>query len=245
MISVSGIDEKASAVLSEEEIKSYKGWVNVPWFSYPWKCVLRYPNETIRKEISSMARRAANNDNISDDPWHRMTYWTFLQKARYNPSRIKDKCEADCSAGIIANVRGIGNVFNIGAFKNIGASYTGNMRRSFKDAGFLVLTDKKYLNSDKYLLEGDILLADGQFAATSLSDGSAVTSDKLMRGVSDAVNPINPKVKQSRRTYYTTRKGDTLTSIAKKYDVSVRKIQILNGVRTNDVLVPGKKLRVK
>lgn len=50
--------------------------------------------------------------------------------------------------------------------------YTGNMRAGLKAAGFEVLTDSKYLTSDAYLLEGDILLNDNAHVATNLTDGA-------------------------------------------------------------------------
>ena len=150
-------------------------WVIQNWYNRPWNCILRYPVASVRKKIAELARKAANNNKIGYDQYQRMTYWTQLQKANYDPSKIKVACEADCSAGVIANVWAVGHIFNIGALKNISATYTGNMRSAFKAAGFEVLTASKYLTSDKYLLEGDILLNDAHHTATNLDDGSAVT----------------------------------------------------------------------
>lgn len=42
------------------------------------------------------------------------------------------------------------------------------MRKAFKAAGFLVLTESKYLNGPDYLLEGDVLLNDGAHTATNV-----------------------------------------------------------------------------
>lgn len=151
-------------------------WVIQNWYNRPWNCILRYPVASVRKKIAELARKAANNDKIGYDQWQRMTYWEQLQKANYDPSKIKVACEADCSAGVIANVWAVGYIFNIGALKNLSATYTGNMRSAFKAAGFEVLTASKYLTSDKYLLEGDILLNDAHHTATNLDDGRAVAS---------------------------------------------------------------------
>ena len=87
-----------------------------------------------------------------------MTYWTQLQKAGYRPSKITTACEADCSAGVIANTRAAGYLLNISKLKDLKASYTGDMRTGYKNAGFEVLTDSKYTTSTAYLLPGDILL---------------------------------------------------------------------------------------
>lgn len=54
--------------------------------------------------------------------------------------------------------------------------YTGNLRTGLKAAGFTVLTESKYLTSDAYLLEGDILLNDSCHTATNVRTGSKATS---------------------------------------------------------------------
>ena len=148
-------------------------WVVQNWYNRPWNAVLRYPVESVRRKIAELARKAADNNHIGYDQYQRMTYWQQLQKAGYDPAKIRVNCEADCSAGVIANVMACGYLFNIGALKNLSATYTGNMRAGFKAAGFEVLTDSKYLTSDKYLLAGDILLNDKHHTCTNLDDGSA------------------------------------------------------------------------
>jgi hypothetical protein len=50
------------------------------------------------------------------------------------------------------------------------------MRSVFTKAGFVALTDSKYLTSTKYLLPGDILLYENHHAATNITVGSAVRS---------------------------------------------------------------------
>lgn len=174
MISNSGHDENGKYHGGKAGDQTGSEWEIRSWYSRPWNCVLRYPNETVRKKIAELGRKAAENNHIGYDQYQRLTYWTQLQKANYDPSKIKVDCEADCSAGIIANVMACGYIFNIDALKNLAATYTKNMRTAFKAAGFQVLTESKYLTSDKYLLEGDILLNDKHHTATNLDDGSAV-----------------------------------------------------------------------
>ena len=152
-------------------------WTICNWYQYPWdggwRCVLRYPDREVRELIAEIAIEAANNDKIGYDQNQRYTYWNQLQSVGYRPSKITVACEADCSAGVIANVRAAGYLLNIPALKNIGASYTGNMRSGFSAAGFQVLTDSKYLTSSAYLVPGDILLNDYDHTATNLGIGSS------------------------------------------------------------------------
>ena len=90
-----------------------------------------------------------------------------------------------------AIVKGAGYRLKNEKLKNVStACYTGNLRAALKAAGFKVLTDKKYLTSDAYLLEGDILLNDGAHVATNLTNGAKASGG----GASQTV-PINSNVK--------------------------------------------------
>ena len=259
-------------------------WIIQKWYSRPWNCVLRYPNEAVRKKIAELGRKAAENNHIGYDQYQRLTYWTQLQKANYDPSKIKTDCEADCSAGVIANVMACGYIYNIGALKNLSATYTGNMRSSFQAAGFQVLTDKKYLTSDKYLLAGDVLLNDKHHTATNLDDGSAVKTTpsttpttSAKKSVSEIAKEViagkwgNGAVRKSKlkaagydydavqkevqkqlaaadkaqAQYYTVKKGDTLSAIAKKYGTTWQKLASLNGMKNANLIKVGQKIRVR
>ena len=144
------------------------------WYNRPWNCVLRYPDTKVGLKIAELGCEAALNDYIGYDQNERYTYWQLLQRASYHPSKIKQACEADCSAGVIANVKAVGYLLNLSNLKDISATYTGDMRVRFKEAGFQVLTDNKYLNGTTYLLPGDILLNDAHHTATNISVGSSM-----------------------------------------------------------------------
>lgn len=171
-ISNSGGDENGGIHGGTAGDQTGNEWCIRNWYNRPWSCVLRHPNQEVRELIAELGIEAANNNKIGYDQYQRDTYWTQLQKAGYRPSKITVACEADCSAGVIANTKAVGYLLGISALKNIGASYTGNMRTAYKNAGFQVLTDSKYLTSGDYLLPGDILLNDGAHTATNLGIGS-------------------------------------------------------------------------
>ena len=174
LISNSGGDERGKISGGKAGDQTGNEWVLRYWYNRPWSCVLRYPDAKVGMKIAELGCEAALNDKIGYDQNERYTYWDLLQKAGYHPSKITQACEADCSAGVIANVRGVGYLLNIAALKNISATYTGNMRAIFALAGFQVLTDSKYLTSAKYLLPGDILLNDLHHTCTNISVGSAM-----------------------------------------------------------------------
>lgn len=148
-------------------------WRVINWYNRPWKCVLRHPDVKVRKMIASMAKAAAVNNKIGYDQSERYTFWEHLKASNYDPAQITIACEADCSSGVAAIVKGAGYRLGNEKMKNVSIYlYTGNMRAGLKAAGFEVLTDSKYLTSDAYLLEGDILLNDNAHVATNLTTGS-------------------------------------------------------------------------
>lgn len=176
MISNCGSDERGRASGGIAGDQTGGEWRIREWYSSPWSCVLRYPDAKVREKIAELATESANNNNIGYNQAKRTTFWTQLEKALYQPSRIKTKCDADCSAGVSAICKAVGYLMNIEKLKNISKdNWTGSMRVAFKGAGFEVLTDSKYLTSDKYLLAGDILLNDKKHTCINLTNGSEVS----------------------------------------------------------------------
>lgn len=56
---------------------------------------------------------------------------------------------------------------------------------------------------------------------------------------------VNEKLKQKDTVYYTVKKGDNLTAIAKKYDTTVAKLKKLNNLPNANKIYVGQKLQVK
>ena len=173
-ISNSGKDENGNARGGKAGDQTGNEWTLRGWYSSPWNCVLRYPDPAVGRRIAELGCQAAFNNKIGYDQNERSSYWFQLQKAGYHPDQIKTACEADCSAGVIANVKAVGYLMNISKLKDIKATYTGDMRQSFTNAGFQVLTDNKYTNGTSYLLPGDILLNDVKHTATNITLGYGI-----------------------------------------------------------------------
>ena len=178
MISNSGHDENNNYYGGKSGDQTGGEWSIINWYSRPWDMVLRHPDEKVRKEIALLARLAANNNKIGYDQWERYTYWKALEKSNYDPSKITTDCEADCSAGVLANIKAVGYRLGIKELQEVDyTGYTGNMKRILTDVGFEVFKSSKYLNSDSYLLEGDILLNELRHTATNLDNGNKVTGN--------------------------------------------------------------------
>ena len=173
MISNCGHDENRKYTGGKPGDQKGDEWAIIPWYSRPWTCVLRHPDPAVRKAIAKKARAAANNNKIGYCQGHRLTYWEHLKTSNYDPAQITVACEADCSSGVAANIRAVGINLENEELKKIPVSCTTrNLRPQCDDHGFDVLTDKKYLDSPDYLLEGDILLCEGHHVATNLDNGS-------------------------------------------------------------------------
>ena len=174
MIANSGSDEYGKYSGGSAGDQTGKEWRIISWYNRPWNCVLRHPDHKVRDLIATLAEQGANNNLIGYDQYERWTFWDQLKKVGYYPVNINTKCEADCSAGVISITWAVGYLLGLYKLKQLNATYTGNMRSGFRSAGFSVLTDGKYLNSDKYLMRGDILLNDAHHTAINLTTGSGV-----------------------------------------------------------------------
>lgn len=153
------------------------------WYSFPWNCVLRYPNLQTAIVIAQMSRDAANNNHIGYDMGQRGTFYTQLRAANWNPSAISTNCEADCSSSTCACIIAAGHKTGDARLQGLSSSLTtSSMRSSLQSVGFMLLTDPRYLSSDSYLLPGDVLLHDGSHVAVNLDSGpnsgeSVIVSD--------------------------------------------------------------------
>lgn len=144
------------------------------WYNRPWTVVLRYPDQAVANKIADLAIAMALNDKIGYDQNQRTSYWTQLKAAGYDPSKITVACEEDCTAGVSANVRAVGFIFEIKALQVIPICSSRNMKVEFVKAGFIALAASKYLTSGDYLLPGDILLYESHHAATNITLGKSV-----------------------------------------------------------------------
>ena len=175
MISNNGHDERGKYSGGQAGDQTGGEWRIQPWYSRPWTHVIRYPASTVRECIASLAEEAAQNDRIGYDQAQRTTFWGQLRQVGYHPSKIQQPCEADCSAGVAAIVKAAGFLLGIKQLQDVSADmYTGSERKILQAAGFQVLTEKEYLESDRYLLRGDILLCEGHHTAINLTDGPEV-----------------------------------------------------------------------
>lgn len=171
-ISNSGHDENGKYHGGKAGDQTGDEWQLRSWYNRPWSCVLRWGDQAAALLAAQQAIDAALNDNVGYDQYDRKTLWPALERALYWFKQIKEKCEADCTEGVVCIWKSVGYLRNVSKLKSLSLDiYSGNMRTAFKNAGFTVLTDSKYRTSGDYLLPGDVLLYEGHHAATNVTLG--------------------------------------------------------------------------
>ena len=191
MISNCGKDENGAASGGQAGDQTGKEYWLIGWYDSGWKCVLRHPNASVRREIARLAKNAANNNNVGYDQSQRVSFWNELVKVQYDPARIMTPCEADCSSSTAAIVKATGYQLSNTRLMSVSPYLTTyNMRDALRSVGFDVLTEAKYLKSDSYLLAGDIILNDSAHAAINVTDGA--NADRNYGQGSGSQTPANP-----------------------------------------------------
>ena len=176
-ISNSGHDENNAYRGGQAGDQTRTEWQMRSWYNRPWTVVLRYPDQKVALKIAQLGIDAALNDKIGYDQGQNRTYLNQLKKVGWEPSKITVDCEADCSAGVCANITAAGHLLGIKALQDHTGTYTGNMKNALVKAGFKALTDSKYLTGGSYLLPGDILLNENHHTATNVTIGAKVKKD--------------------------------------------------------------------
>ena len=249
MISNCGKDERGTYSGGQAGDQTGAEYRLIPWYNRPWSCVLRHPDLSTRAMIALLATAAAQNNKIGYDQSQRGTFWAQLQAAGYDPAKISTPCEADCSSSTAAIIKAAGYLLGNKSMQAVRYDLTTHgMRSALKNAGFVVLTDSKYLTSDAYLLAGDILLNDASHAAINTTTGSRAGGGAGAIPQPTASAPAGQDSAQAvtgaTAGTYTVQPGDTLWSIAARYKTTVGAIVALNGIVNPNVIHAGQVLQL-
>lgn len=184
MVSNCGINELGRATGGRLGDQTGSEYSVKPWNNFGQRYVLRHPNSRIGIKIAELGRDAANNNHIGYGQDHRTGFYNNLRLVNWNPLAISVDCNADCSSSTCTVVYAVGQLTGDSMCKNISPSLsTHGMLNAYRSAGFMVLTDSKYLTSDRYLLPGDINLAPGSHTNINLDAGSLSGSDIVVSDV--------------------------------------------------------------
>lgn len=153
------------------------------WYNRPWNVVIRFKDAKKAEKVAKAMEKACANNRIGYDQNQRNTVLTQARKFKYDMSKITTKCECDCSSLVSVCCMYAGVAENA-LYKGSNCATTSTLRSRLKGTGEVeVLTNNKYLTSDKYLKRGDILLYEGHHTAINLTDGEEVkTKNYLSKG---------------------------------------------------------------
>ena len=175
MIGHASIDENGKARGGVAGDQTKREVCTRTWYDKGWNKVIRAKDSDIAKKIAKAMESACANDNIGYDQNQRTTLFIQAQSKKWDISKITTKCETDCSALVSVCV----NASGVPVSKDI---YTGNEANALKKTGkFEVLTNSKYLTTDKNLKRGDILLKEGSHTAIVLTDGENVVKKRTTK----------------------------------------------------------------
>ena len=140
------------------------------WYPKAWNVLLRPTDVTMAEKSAQACEAGCVNDLIGYDQSGRNSLHAQAILVNYDLSKIKSACETDCSAfmTVCAIAGGVKELEYTG-----NAPTTSTMPDIFVKTGkYQMLTDSKYLTSDKYLKRGDILVKTGSHTVMVLEDGS-------------------------------------------------------------------------
>lgn len=143
-----------------------------PWYNRPWNVIIRPYNTSLGIMISNVAQRLVRCEKIGYDQNERTSLYSECEKIKWDINSI-DKinyCECDCSSFIAVVLRFCG----VEIPKNV---YTGNLVDWCAKTGlFIFLYDSIYLNNDRMIRKGDILLNTRYHVAVALDNGDKVVN---------------------------------------------------------------------
>lgn len=161
------------------------------WYNKPWTHLIRFKDADIAKKVAECFINAVNNNVIGYDQGQRNTLFKLAKEVGYDPSKVKKKCETDCSA--LATLACIyAGIKESVLYVDSNSSTTRNIRsRLFSTGKVEVFTIDKYLSTSDYCMSGDLLLSEGKHIACVTTNGAKafdfVKVDAKVQVVTNAV----------------------------------------------------------
>ena len=165
------IDENGNATGGKAGDQTGKELCTRDWYTKGWNVLLRPLRSGLAEKSAAAMEEACANPSIGYDQSGRNTLYQKAKAAGFRLEAIDTACECDCSS--LVHVCAIAGGANLTYGSN--GYTTRTMVREFINSGdYVKLTDSKYLDSDKYLKRGDILVKEGSHTVMVLDNGSGV-----------------------------------------------------------------------
>ena len=167
------IDERGKATGGAAGDQTKKEVCTRTYFIASWDAVLRPKSAEVAEKSAKFVEQACANDNVGYDQWGRNSLFAEAKKVNFDCSKITVKCECDCSSLMHVAVLAAG--VNI-TYGSNGFTTRTMVNRLEETGAYEKLIDSKYLESDKYLKRGDILVNIGSHTVMVLENGDGVVS---------------------------------------------------------------------
>lgn len=151
------------------------------WYSKPWGYMAIHPDPDVRERHAKAVEAACANNAIGYGQSDRNSLNAQAKKVDYDLSRIKTKCNCDCSslqnvAAVAAGAQGVSYGSN--------GWTTSSMRAALEKAGYKIITANSYLKSSAYCVRGAIYVKPGSHTVCGLSNGSKASKTLAKAGAS-------------------------------------------------------------
>ena len=151
------------------------------WYNKPWDFMAIHPDAKVREKHAKAIEDACANNYIGYGQADRNTANTEAKKVNYNISKIKTKCNTDCSAlqnlaAVVSGAKGV-------TYGSNGWT-TSTMKSALKTAGYIIIEDKSYLTSADYCVRGAIYVKSGSHTVCGLTNGVKASQTLSKAGIS-------------------------------------------------------------
>ena len=151
------------------------------WYSKPWDFMAIHPDANVREKHAKAVEDACANNYIGYGQSDRNTANTEAKKVNYDISKIKTKCNTDCSAlqnlaAVVSGAKGV-------TYGSNGWT-TSTMKSALQSAGYKIITDSTYLKSADYCVRGAIYVKSGSHTVCGLTNGSKASQTLSKAGLS-------------------------------------------------------------
>lgn len=143
----------------------------IGWYKGGWHTVLRPKSQDLAEKSAAACEAACANENLGYDiaVSQRNTLQAEAVKHDRDLSKIDKPCEADCATFMqVCAIAGGAKL----TYEGNGMTTRNMVERLLETGDYEALTEQKYLDSDAYLLRGDILVKTGH-TVMALEDGDA------------------------------------------------------------------------
>lgn len=203
------IDEKGKIAGGAAGDQTKKEVCTRGWYDGSWNIVLRFKDSAMAEKVALAMEKACKNDKIGYDQNQRNTLLTKARKVNYDPARVTEKCETDCSA-LVSLCCMYAGISENALFKNNNSATTSTLKSRLAATNEIKqLSAKKYLDNDDYLKRGDIILREGYHVAVVLEDGDKVKQETTKKTETKSTKGASPAKEFDEKvagTYTTTTK---------------------------------------